>query len=134
MALEPDGDPVLTVAPEGVDGRRVDLVGRRLAHREDLGDALGGYVLLGDDQPQQAVPFSVAGTRQAKPNSAARPCMAANDSVRNSSRVKPISAHGVHLLAAGAAGEGLLLPPLEQTSDLDRAQGPCPAGRARPRR
>ena len=46
VALEPDGDPVLAVAAEPYTGVEYDLLGRGLAHREDLRDAAGGDVLL----------------------------------------------------------------------------------------
>ena len=55
VALEADRDPVLAVAAELVDRRVVDLVGRRLADGEYLGQLLGGDVLLGDDELQVRV-------------------------------------------------------------------------------
>ena len=57
VALEADGHPVLAVGAEGVDGRVVDLLGLGLAHRKDLGELLGGDVLLGDDELQRETTF-----------------------------------------------------------------------------
>ena len=61
VALEADADPVLAVAAELVDRRRVDLVALGLAHRQDLGDAAGSDVLLGDDESHRAPVHSIGG-------------------------------------------------------------------------
>ena len=52
MAAQADGHPFFAIEFETVDGRVVDLVGLRLFNAQQIGDFLGGDILLSNDELQ----------------------------------------------------------------------------------
>ena len=61
VAAQTDGDPLLALAREAIDGRVVDLVGLGLANRrQQTRNLLGGVILLCDDELQAGTPDLLA--------------------------------------------------------------------------
>lgn len=52
VAAQADGHPFFAIEFETVDGRVVDLVGLRLFNAQQIGDFLGGDILLSNDELQ----------------------------------------------------------------------------------